>query len=201
MVNVEVDAPEVPSDVKTLTVYGPGVAESGIERVQLRPVDVGVDRLAHGIVVELPDEIRVTENALTKFCPVTENAIEVAPRLALVGLKLEITGDAAPMVTALLREADLPSGLITWIFAGPALRPARLMVPVICVAVTETPEAGTGWSPGWIRFTVAPFTKLLPVIVIDRLAPTAPVVGDTEETIGPLPDKIVVTVGGTVGVA
>ena len=48
--------------------------------------------------------------------------------------------------------------------------------------------------------TVAPVWKLLPVIVMVTLVPDTPFVGDIAVIIGPLPEGVVVTVVGTVGV-
>ena len=112
MANVDVDVPEVSSDVIILTVYAPIVAESGIARVQVRPVDVGVDRPVQGTCCEPSDESRVTANALPKFCPLIERETD-APRPPLVGLKLEITGEAAPIVNALIMDVDWLSGFVT----------------------------------------------------------------------------------------
>jgi hypothetical protein len=106
MAKVDVEVPDVSSDVITLTVYAPVVIESGIERTQVTPVDVGVDRLAQGTCCEPSDDTRVIAHVSAKFCPVIEKATDVAPRSALVGLKLEITGDAAPMVNAFCRVVD-----------------------------------------------------------------------------------------------
>ena len=200
MVNDEVSDPVVPSEVITWTLYTPGVAESGIARVQLIEVDPLTAGFVQGICVNPSEETRFTSCAFVKVCPLRVRVYE-DPGFPLVGVILLIVGDARPMVNALISDMDCPSGLMTWIFAGPAFRPVRLTEQVICVEVTETPEAVTGWSPGWIRRTVAPFTKLLPVIVRETLVPIAPVVGDTVDAIGPLPEGVVVTAVGTVGVA
>jgi hypothetical protein len=202
MAKVEVEVPDVSSDVITLTVYAPVVKESGIvAKVQVTPVDVGVERLAQGTCCEPSDDTRVIANVSAKFCPVIEKATEVAPREALVGLKLEITGDAAPMVNAFCREADWLSGFVTSTFAMPAARLLRSKVPVIWVDETETPVACIGRFPGWTRLAVAPVWKLLPVIVKLALVPVAPLVGDIAVIAGPLPESVVVTVVGMVGVA
>ena len=75
-----------------------------------------------------------------------------------------------------------------------------MKVPVIWVEETETPVAVTGRTPGWINRTVAPVWKLLPVIVTVALVPVTPLVGDIEVSNGPLPERVVTTVVGTVGV-
>jgi len=167
--------------------------------VQLIDVDPVTAGFVQAICLNPSEETRFTSCASVNVCPLTVRVYDW-PGYPLVGLILLIVGDARPMVITLFRDADRPSGLMTWIFAGPAFRLPRLMEQVICVEVTETPEAVTGWSPGWIRRTVAPFWKLLPVIVRETLVPTAPVVGDTVETMGPLPESVVWTVVGTVGV-
>jgi len=201
MVKVEVEVPDVSSEVITLTVYAPVVNVSGIvAKVQVTPVDVGVDRLAQGTCCEPSDDTRVIANVSAKFCPVIEKATEVAPRSALVGLKLEITGDAAPMVNAFCRVVDWVSGFATSTFAGPAARLLRSKLPVIWVDETEILVAVTGCFPGWTRLAVAPVWKLLPVIVKLALVPVAPLVGDIAVIAGALPDSVVDTVVGMVGV-
>ena len=201
MAKVEVEVPEVSSDVITLTVYAPVVKVSGIvANVQVTPVDVGVDRLAQGTCCEPSDDTRVIAMVSAKFCPVIEKATEVAPRSALVGMKLEITGDAAPMVNAFCIVVDWLSGFVTSTFAMPATRLLKSNVPVIWVEDTEVPVACTGRCPGWTRLAVAPFWKLLPVIVMLALVPVAPLVGDIAVIAGPLPESVVATVVGMVGV-
>jgi hypothetical protein len=201
MAKVDVDVPDVSSDVITLTVYAPVVKVSGIVvNVQVTPVDVGVERLAQGTCREPSDDIRVIATVSAKFCPVIEKETEVAPREALVGLKLEITGDAAPMVNAFIMDADWLSGFITSTFAIFASRLLRSKVPVIWVDETEISVAVTGCFPGWTSLAVAPVWKLLPVIVTGTLVPVAPLVGDIAVSEGPLPESVVATVVGTVGV-
>jgi hypothetical protein len=155
--------------------------------------------LEHWIWVDSSEDHRVTADTSVNCCPLRVR-VNDWPGVPLVGLILLIVGDAAPIVNALIRDMDCPSGLMTWIFVGPVFRLARLIVHVICVEDTETPDAAIGWSPAWTRFTVAPFWKLLPVIVRETLVPVAPVVGDTAVTIGPLPESVVGTVVN-VGVA
>jgi hypothetical protein len=202
MVKVEVEVPDVSSEVITLTVYAPVVNVSGIvAKVQVTPVDVGVDRLAQGTCCEPSDDTRVIASVSAKFCPVIEKATEVAPREALVGLKLEITGDAAPMVNAFCIVVDWLSGFVTSTLAIPEVRLLRSNVPVIWVDETEVPVACTGRCPGWTRLAVAPFWKLLPVIVMLALVPVAPLVGDIAVIAGALPESVVATVVGMVGVA
>jgi hypothetical protein len=96
---------------------------------------------------------------------------------------------------------DLPSGLTISMFAGPAFTLFILIVPVICVEVTETPEATIGWKPASTSSNFAPFWKLVPVRVIETLEAIDPDVGETALTSGPLPESVVVTVVGIVIVA
>jgi hypothetical protein len=142
MAKVDVEVPEVPSDVITLTVYAPVVKVPGIvANEQVTPVEVGVERLAQGTCCVPSADTRVIAMVSAKFCPVIEKETEVAPREALVGLKLEITGDAAPMVNAFIMDADWLSGFFTTTFAIPASRLLRSKVPVIWVDDTEAPVA------------------------------------------------------------
>jgi hypothetical protein len=114
MVNVEVEVPVNPPSSRIFTTYVPGVADDEIARLQVSLVVVpDVEIPVHWICwVPEADRIRFAEIILLKFWPFTVRVTD-SPRSLLVGLMLEIVGDAAPIVNALIMEVDWPSGFVT----------------------------------------------------------------------------------------
>ena len=105
------------------------------------------------------------------------------------------------MVNAPFFVSDCPPGLVTRTFQLPSSPPLRLKVqPIEVEEETDTPVAVIDGYPALVNFTVAPLSKFVPVMVAPTSAAFAPLAGDIEETAGVLPEAVVTTVGGIVGV-
>jgi hypothetical protein len=199
-VKVELEVPATPPSPMTFTTYVSDVADEEIARVQVSFVDDPPFEIpVQGICWESDEPTRMTERTLAKFCPLRVRVTD-SPRSPLVGLKLEMVGDAAPIVNAPGSEVAWPSGFVTWTLAVPASRLLNATLHVIWFEEAETPVATTGIFPGWIRRTVAPLWKLLPLMVRLTVDPVAPLVGDIDVMDGAAPDATVVAVVAIVGV-
>ena len=97
--------------------------------------------------------------------------------------------------------SDCPPGLVTSIFQLPISPPKRLKVqPIEVEEETDTPVAVMDGYPARVNFAVAPVSKFVPVIVTPTVASFAPLAGDIPVTVGALPERVVTTAGGMVGV-
>jgi hypothetical protein len=199
-VKVEPEVPATPPSPIIFTTYVSDFADEEIARLHVSFVDDPPFEIpVQGICWESAEPTRITERILARFCPLTVRVTD-SPRSPLVGLKLEIVGDAAPIVNAPGSEVDWPPGFVTWTLAVPASRLLSATLQVIWFEEAETPVATTGIFPGWIRRTVAPLWKLLPLMVRLTVDPVAPLVGDIEVIDGAGPDAAVVAVVAMVGV-
>jgi len=64
----------------------------------------------------------------------------------------------------------------------------------------DTPDAKMDGTPARVSLTVAPFWKLLPLIVVLTVAELPPYIGETPDIAGASPDGVTETVTKTVGV-
>ena len=196
--NVDHDDDKPPSILMSVTFQLPAFALERTHTV-VTDVELTVVVLEQGIVnTPFP---RYTLTAVAKFWPVMVR-FTVEPSTPLVGETVLMVGGVCPMVNSFDKGVTpyCPSGFVTLTIAFPIARPLRLNEPVICDEVTERPVPETGVEPASITSTVAPFRKLLPVMVSVTTLFWAPLVGEMLVILGGLPESVVATVVGAVGV-
>jgi hypothetical protein len=153
----------VTEPAEVVTLIGPVVAPAGTVAVIL------VDETTLNIAVR---PLKVTLVAPVKFVPVIETVVPTGPK---VGVNEVIVGAPAVGVTLNLWELQsVPPGVVTQIFPVVAVlgTVAVIFVDEFSVNVAETP----------LNVTLVAPAKFVPVIVTD--APTGPLVGEKEETVG-----------------
>jgi hypothetical protein len=180
-VNRPVPVAVLPSPLVMVTFRAPVAAAAEIETLTLN--EVALTKVTELTVIPVPENEAARAAPLSKLVPVIVIVWLLAPCPRELGL-VEVTAGAGLTVNRDVPVATSPSGLVTETLRDPvAALPEIVMLAVSEVELTKLTEFTVMPEPE--NPTVAPETKLVPVIVIVWLvAPWSYDPGATEVTVG-----------------